>query len=912
VTSSSDPPRLALFVLRLLVRGEAREFIEGDLREEYHERLASDGDARGARWWFRREALSAGLSRVAGRRPASGRSTERGTRPLGGGGPRWKGNAILLDFRAALRALGRRPGFSLVVAGILAVGVGATTSVYSVADWLLLRPVPGIGAPQDRLVTVQASRPDGNSTGISYPNLVDLEAGAPAVEALAGTAPASAQVVGDRMEPTALRGEAVTEGYFDLLEVDAHVGRLFSPDELRPDGEDAVVVISHRMWTDELGSDPRAVGMQLVVNGESYAVIGVASEGFHGTSRTGDVDLWFPAARYPRLRHFQGEPDPMGRDRRLFMQSVARLAPSSTPEQAEQQLRDVMERLVAAYPEVNEIHGEYRPTVHPGIGVAPISRAYYRRIVTTMFAVAALLLLIACANVANLLVFRGARLEGAVAVRRALGASRVRIVREHLTEALILSTVAGVLAMGVASGLNEFLWRGGGTFGVSALDQAPLDHRVLLFTLATALSVPLAFALVPALLAGQTDVARSLQASRPTGTARRARLRGGLTVLQLSLSLALVVGSLLLHRTLEGLSRVDPGFDPEGLLVFSADPEPQGYSREEGVRLHLALLERAREIPGVQAATLARTEPFYRGNAYGWVRPPRGDAKAENVMVQFDWIGPDFFATLGVPMRRGRSFEMHEMEPSTPAATEVVVLNETLAQQLFGSPDVVGRTLTVEADFREWTEKRIVGVVQDVRDDLRSEPEPTLYLPFARGSLGTLLLRTSVAPEVVTTEVRAALGGIDPNVPLYRSDSVEEAIASGMAEERTLARLLGALALLAGGLAAVGLYAVVAWTVTERTREIGIRMAMGAQPGRVVAWVVRGAAWLALAGVGVGYGASILVARLLESRLFGVEPFDPATWGTAAVVMLGVATIASAQPALRAAAVRPMEALRSE
>lgn len=911
------PPRIALLLLRLFVRGEAREFIEGDLREEYAQRVRAEKGRFATWWWFWGQSVASCVSCMTGpartSRSREQRSPARRPTDNGGGLGGAPGRGLHSDIRYALRAVGRRPAFSLAVIAILAVGVGATTWVFSVADWLLIRPVPGVGAAADRLLLVRAEKPDGNYTGLSYPNLRDLEAGAPAIEALAGMAPAGVQVAGEGVEPKTLRAEAVTAGYFDLLEVPPYHGRLFSEQELRADEGSRIMVVSHRMWREDLRSDPEVVGRELVVNGVRHTVIGVATEGFQGIERAGRTDLWFPAALYSRLRHFPDGYDVAGRAFDPFMQSVARLASDATPEEAEAQLRDVMVRLVAEYPDANAIHEEYRPTVHPDIGTSPNFAQYLRRIVTVMFGVAGLLLVIACANVANLLVFRSARVQGDVAVRRAMGASRFRIVRQHLLEALILALVAGALGVGVAGGLSEIMVSSTGFVGFAELDRVPLDLRALLFSLAIAVSVPLVFALVPAVLSSRTEVAANLQASRPTGTPRRARLRGGLTVLQLALSLALGVGGLLLVRTIDELGRVDPGFESEGLLLFAADPEPQGYDREASGRFALALLDRARAIPEVRAATIARSEPLYPSGSWGRVVDAEPQGESKTIEIRYQWIGPDYFTTLGVPMLRGRGFELHEVDPGAGAAGEVVILNETLASELFGSVDVVGRTVTIDG-YRERIDKRIVGVASDVRHDLRSPPAPILYepLPNSWGSEATLLIRTEAAQEAVARKVRTALQVVDPNVPLFRSQSVQETIASRMGVERMLAGLLGILAVLASGLSAAGLYAIVAWTVSERTREIGIRIAMGAEPGRIVGWTVRGAVGLAIAGIILGYGASIWVARLLESRLFGVEPFDPVIWGSAAALMLAVAAAASAQPALRAVAVRPVEALRAE
>lgn len=909
MTGSSGPPRLALFLLRFFVGGEAREFLEGDLREEFHEHVARAGRGS-ASLWFWRQAIGTVAHRCA-HRVLGGHVAREERRESVFRRERWYGG-FGTDVGNAARALWRRPGPTVLVVGIISVGVGAATSVFSVADWILFRPVPGVETPAERLALVQMERPDGNYTGVSYPNLKDLEAGAPAVERISAIATPSLQVAGADVEPLTLSGEAVTDGYFEALEITAYHGRLFSPEEMKPDAEGHVAVVSHRFWSQELGADSDVVGRELMVNGARYQVIGVAGRGFRGIDRVGDTDLWFPPARYLDLRHYGEAYTLSDRALRPFMRAIVRLTPGATRGQAEAQLREVMERLVDALPEENGIHGEYRPTVHADIGISPNSASYFRRLVEVMFGVATLLLLIASANVANLLIFRATRRQGDVAVRRAMGASRLRIVRQHMAEALLLAVAGGVFALLFAAGLNHILWTEGGVGVLGVLNPPPLDLRAWLFALATAVTVPLGFALVPAIISSRTDLARSLQASRPTETGRRARLRSGLTVIQLALSLALGLGSLLLVRTLDRLADVDPGFDPAGMMVFAVDPEPQGYDSAEGVDLQLNLLERVREIPGVASATLARTEPFRSGNAYGRVvrSPPADD---ETLDVQYEWIGADYFRTFGIPILRGRDFQEVEVDPGAPVSGEVVILNRSLAEVVFGTIDVIGRAVTID-EYRSRSEKRIVGVVADIRDDLRREPEPMLYepLPNSWSSQSSLILTATAGRDHITTEVRRALAGIDPNVPVYRASTIGSAIREQMAEERLLARLLGILSVLAAGLATAGLYGVVAWTVAERTRELGIRIAMGADPRELVGWVARQALWLALLGIAVGLGASIVVSGALERLLFGVDRFDLATWATAASLVLVVSVMAAAHPAVRAAAVDPVDALRAD
>ena len=897
------PPRVALLLLRLVLRGEAREIVTGDLLEEFEEKAGSGVGGRALHAWFWKQSLAslwaATRAALRRRRHTSARQ-DRAPRltPSPGGG-------LLHDVRFALRAMRRRPGFAAAAVITIAVGVGATTSVFSYANWMLLRPLPGVTADAKRLATVELWIADNRGTAIlSYPNVLDLDAGSPAVELVAAVID-EMQISGSGIEPFFVEGGLITRSYFDVLGVRAHRGRLLTTDELRPESNAPVAVISHRLWTHAFRADDSAVGRTLTVNGVQLTLVGVATEGFVGHERTRIVDMWVPAGLYPAFRH-RGDGLVSERGTRVFSQLIALLAPGAAPDRAETELRDVFASLVAAYPDENSRYEDYQPRVSVGVGTAPRIRAGQWEMVGLMSTVAVLVLLVACANNANLFFGRLAARRGETAVRKALGASRARLLRQHLVEMLALALLGGALAWGVAAGLNR-VFTGDPSLG----GPIPVDQRVLLFALATAVTLPMLFALLPAWLAGRVELARSLPGAGSFSVGRKAPVRSTLTVLQLSLSLALLVGSLLMIRSLASLAAVEAGFEPKGLVVAALDPGPQGYSREEAIAFYLELLARVREQPAVHSATVAYNGPF-ETNLHIRVRPGGAPDGPEWPSVAIENAGPDYFSITGIPLLRGRDFRSEEMVVGGAERNRVGVLSESLARSLFGSVDVVGRTVSFHD--RKIT---VVGVAGDVRSNLREGWEPMLYQPLpADVTLSStslrLIVRSSRPAEQVAAEVRSALAGVDPNVPLYGATAHQQLMAQKLAEERMLARLLTALALLANTLAAVGLYAVVRWSVVERTREIGARIALGATPLGVVGLVTRQAVVLALIGIVIGYGASLGIAELLRGALFGVEPFDPASWAAASGMLLVVALAAALQPALTAAHVHPSAALKQD
>lgn len=829
----------------------------------------------------------------------------RGLRPF---------DALSQDLRFGLRVIGRRPAFAVLAVLTLAVGIGAPTAVFSLANAVLLRPVPGVNAPEERLLQLRfrGSGRTGSETGISYPNLLELRtADMPAVREIAAeTNFGRLHVAVPGGATTLLDGPGIIGDYFGALGVRPSAGRLIEGGETLVGTAQPVAVVSEQA-RDRLFGDEDPVGRELLVNGVSFSVIGVAGGGFRGITRTGDSDLWLPFGVGHRLLHT--DPDyAWDRGSSHSRELLVLLEEGASPEAAEAQLGAATDALVEAYPDEASRFADYRPTLFADIGISPWVAETTRKTMYILLATVCLVLVVACANVSNLLIFRGVRRQGESAVRQAMGASRPRLLRQHLTETGLLAAGGVALGVGLAIGLLR-LFEGLGLGGRVAFESVTVDVRVLLFAaLAGAASLLLA-GLLPGLVVNRVDLVPALKEAAPTETGRKARLRAALTVVQISLSLALLVGALLAARTVRGLQAIEVGFEPEGLVSVTLDPDPQGYDEDRANAFQRALLAEAARLPMARSVAAVGSGPF-GAHFYLDLRPQGAAEDGWPVNAYGDFVTPGYFDALGVRMLRGRTFSPDELEASFAKASDVAILNETLALRAFGTLDVLGRTM-VQRGYRANTTLRVVGVVADsrLRAPLEAPQEPALYRPLGEhySNVFSLLIRSSAPAATVIDGVRALVDRLDPALPFYRARSLEELVAGLVVEERFLARLMSVLAILAGLLAAVGLYGVVAYSVAERTREIGIRLALGAGAGRVITMVLRQSLLLAVIGVAVGAGFAYLLARALESRLYGVAPLDPVTWTAAAGAFILVALVAAAGPIRLAVRIEPTRALRS-
>jgi len=895
---SPRPPALGRALLRLLPPPH-RDYLAGDLEEEYVDVVLPRAGKLRADLWFVWQAA---------------RSVASFARPRGGlAGLRVSSPPVLRETRYALRALLRRPGFSALAIVTLAVGIGTTSSVFSVADAVLLREVPGVERPEE-LATVRFAYEGGRGEApVSLPNLRDLGQASPGVASIAGFSRALLQVSAEGLPARNAWSQIVTGDYFELLGVHAARGRLFTAQEAdAPDGP-ALVVLSDAFWRRVYQGDPEALGRTLRINGLPFTVVGVAPPEFRGVERLDSLDLWVPASQHVALRHGRGIPgwELDGRGAAHFANTLIRVAPGVSTEETQRQLRAAMARLVEAYPDVNETYQEALPTVEAGIGLAAQDRARLDPILRVLAGLVGVILLVTCANVANLLVLRGLRRREETALRRALGATRAHLVVQNLAEALLLAVPAAMLGLGIAEGVNAVLWTTG-LFPDGVATHAAIDGRVFAFASGLGVLTAITFGLLSALLLAGGDQQAALRGTRRTSSRIAAALQGGLSVTQLALSLALVGGVLVLGRTAVNLTSVDVGFSAENVLAMEVDPGSQGYRAEEVDRFRNALVDRVGASSAVESVAAASFPPFGHVAMQLEVRDP---ADATRLLpVRADWVTDGFFEILGVPTVAGRTFTSDEVT-SMSEGSRPLVLGRRMAERLFVTPErAVGRTVDAEI-FGQPMSGHVVGVVEDIIDsDLRRDPYPKVYvaMPGSPLTLTTLLVRTRRPLDAAAAEVRDILGGIDPDVPLGSVTELSSRVGAATVRERTFARLAALLAAIAILLAGVGLYSVVAYAAAQRRREFGIRIAVGASGVGITRLVLRHALLFGAGGVALGIGIFAAGSRVLASVLFGVAALDPPSLAAASALLLAVAVGASLAPARAATRVDPALTLRSD
>ncbi len=825
-------------------------------------------------------------------------------------------DALWTELRIAVRTLAKRPAFTALVVVTIAIGIGATTAVYSWAEWVLFRPVPGVRDP-GALVTIQFldQLPHGgmSMTGISYPNFVDLAATTRSFSGITAFGQPEAQVAAPGIEPTAIQATVVVGDYFRVLGVIPPLGRAFSARELEPSSQARVTVISDSLWRAGFGGRRNVLGRSLDVNGIEFAIIGVAPPQFHGISRGNHTDLWLPAAAYPIVSHQPG--DISDRHYTAFMEIVGRLRPGVTPQQAQDETNRRMNILVAEFPGINDIYKDCHAVVGADIGMPTYARKYLANTVDLLLGIVALVLLITAANVANLLLLRGVRRREEVAVRRALGASPARIVGQHLVDGLLLSFAGGLAGLAVGALILRSFSLATTTRLIPTEPHLVLDRRVLIVAVALCVGTGLVFGLAPGLAALRHDPADHLK-NGTRGSRHRSPVRAGLTITQIGAAMALVVGALLLGRTLYNIAHVDLGFDPNDVSLFFINARPQGYAPARVEQLRKNVLEQTAALPGVQAAGIASYLPAM-GFMMGESVRPRGDSsRAHAVNVADFTVSSGFFEAIRLPILRGRAFTPDEFDsPHSDAA----VVSTATARALFGPGDPVGREFDI-GSVRRPDVRTVIGVAADV--PLRSPEDASrlaVYVPAATAMYAPmmnpafeLVVRSRRSPADLQHDIRRLVGAVAPDLPVPVPQSYAGAMRAASADSYLFARLVGVLAALAALLATVGLYSVVAFAVAERTREIGIRVALGAREANVVGLVVRQSALLTIIGLLAGTAGAVALAHFLASRLFGVTPLDPMTYVAGAILWALLATLASFVPARAAARINPVEALRYE
>ena len=812
------------------------------------------------------------------------------------------------DFRHALRQLRKKRSFTVAAVLMLALGIGANTAIFSVVNAVLLRPLPYKNA--DRLVMVWEQNPHRGwfENVVSAANFLDWKKQNDVFTDMAAFESNFFNLSGGS-KPEEVAGERVTTNLFSVLGVQPLYGRVFLPEE--EEQGSAVAVLSYGLWQENYGGDPALVGNVISLNGEPYTVVGILPPNFaddYSASFAPHSRVWISGLNL----------QPEGREWHNY-HAIARLKTRVTLAQARTEMDTIASRIEQQYPESK------------GWGVALVGLhdqvvKYTRPALLVLLGAVVLVLLIACANVANLLLVRATGREKEVAIRAALGASRGQIVRQFMVESTLLSMIGAALGLVIASWGSEILVRLSPP-ETPRIEGVVINGYVLLFAVLLALSTAMVFGLAPALGASRPNVNESLKESgRSSGkSAKGRRLRDVFVVCEIGLALALLVGAGLMVKTLLHLNRVDIGLNPDNVLTLKVPLEgPQYEDPRRQTEFFQQLLARIEALPGVESASVSRGVPMYGWAGWNFVtadhpNPPAGEVPDANYVV----IGPHYFSTIGIPLRRGRPFSDHD----TPTTEPVVIVSESLASKHWPGQDPLGKRLKVSADSNDkglpWLS--VVGVAGNVRSEGQYAPfVPELYVPYTQGPWllwpRHIMVRTTSNPIAIVPAIRHEVAALDKDLPVSDVTTMKEIVAGPVRQGQTLMWLLGAFASLALILAAVGIYSVISYAVMQRTHEIGLRMALGASHRDVAGLVVQQGLVLALVGVAAGlvgsFGITEFLSRLpFEVRLlllFDVRPTDPMIFAAVSAVLAAMALLASYIPARRAAKVDPMVALRSE
>jgi predicted permease len=815
------------------------------------------------------------------------------------------------DIRFGSRMLFKSRAFTVVAVLSLALGIGANTTIFTLINTVLLQSLPV--AEPSQLMSVFGT--DENNKGnqldfapVSYPNYVDYRDQNDVFTGLLVFGGAAMSLSGTG-EPEQINGLMVSGNYFDLLGVKAARGRTFLPEEDSTPGTHPVIVLSHALWQRRFGGDPSIVGKTLTFNNQGFTVIGIAPPNFRGTFAIGASDFWVPMAMHDQV--LTGTVRKWFDERRaLLFNIIGRLKPGVTREQAQAALQTIGRRLEQEYPKANEKRNVMLVPLAQST-IDPNQRDLFVRAGGLMTTVVGLVLLIACANVANLMLARATARRKEIAIRVAIGAGRMRIIRQLLTESVLLAVLGGALGLFLAYWATELLWAFRPPFFNQNDLSLRLDGRVLAYTTLISLLTGIIFGLAPALQSSRTDLVTELKekSGPPKQTRQRFNLRNLLVVSQVALSLVALIGAGLFLRSLSNAQRLNPGFETEKMMVLSFDLGAQGYNETRGREFDQQMQARVEGIPGVHSAAVASNPPLNPGLLRSvFIEGQEPPAGGRGILTLVTTVGTKYFETMGIPVLRGRDFGATDQETSV----KVVVVNEAFARRFWPNEDAVGKRFKF---FGDDFQTEVAGVVRN--SDLVSlgeDPRPIAYLPLAQNySPGiTLHVRTDGDPRTVLATVRREVQALDPNLPLIAVSPISEVLDQVLWAPRMGAALLVVFGLLALVLAAVGIYGVLAYSVSQRTHEIGLRMALGAQRGDVLKMIVRQGMTLTLIGVVVGLAVAFLVTRFMESLLYGVAATDPLTFMGVSLVLAAVALLATFIPARRATRVDPMIALRHE
>ena len=804
---------------------------------------------------------------------------------------------FLHDLRYALRMQLKNPSFTIIAVIALALGIGANTAIFSVVNTVLLRPLPYKDPERLVMVWEDASKYGYPRDTPAAANYADWRDQSQAFEGMAAIADESFNLTGAG-DPERLEGRRVSANLFPMLGVEPQIGRVFSASEDQP-GSNRVVLLSYGLWQRRFGGDSNIVGQSLTLNGESHIVVGVMPARFQFPSS--DDQAWVPIALTP---------EQAANRKRHYLQVVARLKPGVTLAQAQTEMSTIATRLQQQYPQSNADLGAVVTSLHEHL-VGDIKPA-----LLILLGAVGLVLLIACANVANLLLARAAVRQKEIAVRVALGARRLRLVRQFLTESVLLSTLGGIVGLVIAyTGL--LLLRTFIPENISQAREISIDLKVLGFTLFVSVLTGVIFGLAPAIQAVRFNQSETLkEGGRDAATgASGKRLRSVLVMAEVAISLVLLIGAGLLINSFMRLRNVDPGFRADNLLTMKIVlPEPKYREFERRQAFYTDLIQRVESLAGVKSAAVTTNLPLYRqGNSIsvrieGRPDPPPGQEQIVVTRI----ISPRYFDTMTIPLLSGRNLTDQDMATSP----NVAVISEAMARRFWPNEDPVGKRFAggrVRSD-EDWI--NVIGVVKDVRQfELTAEPRPQMYISYRQAGFFAprdLVVKTDVDPSSMAATVRKAVWEIDKDQPVSDIRTMEEILAESIARQRFSMLLLAIFAGVALVLAGVGIYGVMSYSVAQRTHEIGIRMALGAQTGAVLKLAVGHGMKLVIAGIVIGLIAAFALTRLMSTLLFGVTATDPTTFTLISLLLIAVAAVASYTPARRATKVDPIIALRYE
>lgn len=814
---------------------------------------------------------------------------------------------LLQDLRFGFRTLLKNPGVSAVAILAIALGTGANSAIFSVVNAVVLRPLP-YESP-DRVVLVWGKTPASSREAISVPDFFDYQGENQVLEQMAVFAYDDFNLsTGD--EPEHVQGTMVSANYFSVLGTNFSQGTGFRPEADQP-GASRVAIVSHGLWRRRFGSDPNLVGQTVLLNNASFTVVGIATPSFQSPIPEDRPQLWVPLSLDggDRLRvPSYGSPDSMTDRKSRFLIGIARLKPGVTPKQAQTDLETVASRLEQQFKDTNS-----------GISasVVPLREHIIGKIqsaLMVLLAAVGFVLLIACANVANLLLARAAVRQKEIAIRAALGAGRLRLIRQLLTESLLLAVVGGAFGLLLAYGeIRLLLSLNPGN--IPRLTEIDIDSRVLGFTFLIAILTGIVFGLAPALQASKTDLNETLKegARGSTGGINRQRVRSLLVVSEVALTVLLLIGAGLMMKSFYSLQKVNTGFDPENTLTMMVSLPASRYTEDHQIGAFFEhALKRIEVLPGVQSVGAVTSLPLtttaiIRLRFTVDAHPPTNPSEVPR--ANFRSISHNYFRAMRISLLKGRYFTEQDRDKSPP----VVIINETMADRYWPGEDPIGKRLTIP--FLGGVSREIVGKVADVKhSSLDTESGAEMYVPYLQKPFNfmALVIHSASDPLKLTGAVRSEILSVDKNQPVYDVKTMQQVVGESVSQPRLYAMLLGVFATLALILAAVGIYGVMSYSVTQRTHEIGIRMALGAQRGDILKMVVGQGMLLAVIGVVTGLVAAFLLTRVMESLLFGVGARDLATFIGIPLVLAAVAFLSSYIPAKRATRVDPMAALRYE